>query len=57
MSKTIELFGIGKKVFQQFCPMANSDKGAIWLSSNEIIMNPYFGAKMLKCGTVEKIIE
>lgn len=57
MSKIIELFGIDKKVFQQFCPMANSDKGAIWLSSNEIIMNPYFGAKMLKCGTVEKIIE
>ncbi|MBI9039940.1 efflux RND transporter periplasmic adaptor subunit [Lutibacter sp.] len=57
ISKSVEIFGINKKVYQQFCPMANSDKGAIWLSSNEKIMNPYFGASMLSCGTVQKIIE
>ena len=57
MSKSIALFGINKKVYQQFCPMANSDKGAIWLSSNEKIMNPYFGAAMLSCGTIQKIVE
>jgi len=57
MSKSLELFGINKKVYQQFCPMANNDKGAIWLSSNEKIMNPYFGAAMLSCGTIQKIVE
>ena len=57
MSKSIALFGINKKVYQQFCPMANSDKGAIWLSSSEKIMNPYFGAAMLSCGTIQKIVE
>jgi len=57
ISKAVEVFGINKKVYQQFCPMANNDKGAIWLSSNEKIMNPYFGASMLSCGTVQKIIE
>ena len=44
-------------IYYQFCPMANSDKGAIWLSSNEKIMNPYFGAAMLSCGTIQKIVE
>ena len=57
ISKAVEVFGINKKVYKQFCPMANNDKGAIWLSSNEKIMNPYFGASMLSCGTVQKIIE
>ena len=57
MSKSVEVFGINKKVYQQFCPMANSDKGAIWLSSNEKIKNPYFGTAMLSCGTIQKIIE
>jgi len=57
ISKAVEVFGINKKVYQQYSPMANNDKGAIWLSSNEKIMNPYFGASMLSCGTVQKIIE
>ncbi len=57
ISKGVEIFGINKKVYQQFCPMANSDKGAIWLSTNEKIINPYFGASMLSCGTIQKIIE
>lgn len=57
MTKSIETFGINQKVYKQFCPMANSDIGAIWLSKENEIMNPYFGEAMLKCGTIEKIIE
>ncbi|MDP3312020.1 efflux RND transporter periplasmic adaptor subunit [Lutibacter sp.] len=57
ISKSIKLFGINQKVYEQFCPMANSDKGAIWLSTEEKIINPYFGASMLQCGTIQSIIE
>lgn len=50
MAKT---FGMGNEsAFVQFCPMANSDNGAQWLSKENNILNPYFGAAMLYCGTV-----
>ena len=55
--QTIEIFGIQEKVYSQFCPMANTDKGAFWLSTEEKIRNPYFGNAMLSCGSVEQIIE
>lgn len=43
-------------LFLQHCPMANGNKGANWISLSEEIRNPYFGDKMLKCGSVtEKI--
>ena len=55
--EVLKLFGINKKVYLQFCPMANDNKGASWLSFEEEINNPYFGAKMLKCGSTTSIIE
>lgn len=36
--------------YYQYCPMANNEKGAYWISENKEIRNPYFGDKMLKCG-------
>ena len=43
-------------VYYQFCPMADSGKGANWLSLEEDIKNPYYGSQMLSCGkTVETI--
>lgn len=42
--------------YVQFCPMANSDKGANWLSKENKVVNPYFGASMLKCGEVKETI-
>lgn len=44
-------------VYEDFCPMADEDRGGNWLSLEKEIRNPYFGAKMLKCGSVESIIE
>ncbi len=41
----------GHTVYRQFCPMAFDDKGAYWLSETRKITNPYFGAKMLDCGS------
>ncbi|HMQ00560.1 MAG TPA: DUF3347 domain-containing protein [Cyclobacteriaceae bacterium] len=46
----------GITVYKQFCPMAFDDKGAFWLSDNKQILNPYFGASMLRCGRVEETI-
>ncbi|MBD3315566.1 MAG: DUF3347 domain-containing protein [Chitinivibrionales bacterium] len=37
-----------------FCPMAFGNKGAYWLQQEEGILNPYFGAKMLKCGEIKE---
>ena len=54
---TIKLFGVNTKVYQQFCPMANNNNGAFWLSENEEILNPYYGDAMLHCGSVEEIYE
>jgi len=39
-------------VYKQYCPMAFNDKGAYWLSSNDSVINPYFGDMMLRCGEV-----
>ena len=52
----IKTFRINIKIYNQFCPMANNDKGANWLSLSEKIKNPYFGDSMLTCGNVEEII-
>ncbi|MCC9071311.1 DUF3347 domain-containing protein [Flavobacterium sp. F-65] len=46
----------GETTYYQFCPMANNGKGANWLSKENTIKNPYYGSKMLSCGsTVETI--
>ena len=45
---------IDHNLYIQHCPMADSNKGADWLSIEEEILNPYFGASMLSCGEVSK---
>ncbi|NJW53156.1 efflux RND transporter periplasmic adaptor subunit [Salinimicrobium oceani] len=51
--KTVAAFGIeGEGLYVDYCPMANSDKGAYWLSSTAEIKNPYFGEAMLTCGEI-----
>lgn len=57
VTNTVELFGINQKVYAQFCPMADNNKGAYWLSLEEEIRNPYFGDAMLNCGKVKDTIE
>lgn len=39
-------------VYQIHCPMARDGKGANWMSLTDEVRNPYFGNKMLKCGSV-----
>lgn len=54
---TVETFGINQKVYEQFCPMANQNKGAYWLSFEQNILNPYYGEAMLTCGETRKTIQ
>lgn len=45
------------EIYLQYCPMAANNNGAFWLSDREIVLNPYFGNRMLHCGSVEEVIE
>jgi len=49
-------FGGGRALYHDHCPMYNYNKGAMWLSEVKEIKNPYFGAEMPTCGTVEEVI-
>jgi hypothetical protein len=44
-------------IYLEYCPMANNNKGAYWLSNEKQIKNPYFGDAMLKCGSVKETIQ
>jgi Cu(I)/Ag(I) efflux system membrane fusion protein len=45
-------FPPNKELFVQYCPMADRNNGARWLSESKAVKNPYFGEAMLKCGEV-----
>jgi len=45
-----------RTLYIQQCPMANNNLGAVWLSSEKEIRNPYYGDEMLTCGKVEKVL-
>jgi hypothetical protein len=45
------------QLYVDYCPMANNDKGANWLSAAKDIKNPYFGDEMLNCGEVQDTIK
>ncbi|TVZ26841.1 Cu(I)/Ag(I) efflux system membrane fusion protein [Gillisia sp. Hel_I_86] len=55
--KAVKLFGVDQKVYEQFCPMADDNKGATWLSLSKDIKNPYLGEAMPTCGEVKSTIE
>ncbi|MBS1535073.1 MAG: DUF3347 domain-containing protein [Bacteroidetes bacterium] len=50
----IKVFGTKRKLYQDYCPMADEGKGAIWISEVKDIKNPYQGSKMLTCGSIKK---
>ncbi|MEH6306738.1 DUF3347 domain-containing protein [Olivibacter sp. CPCC 100613] len=54
----IKTTGIEKgELYIAHCPMAFNDKGANWLSPSKNIKNPYFGDKMLSCGSIEETLK
>ncbi|MFH1532196.1 MAG: efflux RND transporter periplasmic adaptor subunit [Pseudomonadota bacterium] len=40
--------------YEMFCPMAFENRGATWLQESDALLNPYFGASMLRCGEVRE---
>lgn len=53
MKQLIATFKANKqKTYEQRCPMAFDNKGASWLSAESEIKNPYYGSRMMKCGSV-----
>ena len=39
-----------------FCPMARHGDGAYWLQESDTLLNPYFGASMLRCGDLVRAL-
>ncbi|MBB6461245.1 efflux RND transporter periplasmic adaptor subunit [Flammeovirga kamogawensis] len=58
LSDMIQRLDLSKneKVYLMYCPMANDDLGASWLSDTKEVLNPYYGDMMLKCGEIKKEI-
>lgn len=54
MYDMVKAFGPGQPLYNDYCPMYNNKKGAIWLSETKEIKNPYLGKKMPTCGTVKE---
>lgn len=51
---SLKAFGTNEKTYYvQYCPMVKGNQGADWISAEEEIRNPYFGDKMMKCGSVK----
>lgn len=44
-------------LYLAYCPMAFDNKGASWIQSGKVIKNPYYGASMLRCGSIKKPIK
>lgn len=56
--QSLKAFGTGGiTAYHQYCPMAFDDRGAYWLSDEKQISNPYFGDKMLRCGSVKETLQ
>lgn len=43
---------IENQVYVAKCPMVADDTGAVWLTSKNEILNPYYGDAMLTCGEI-----
>lgn len=53
MAMLLAAFKAGQRtLYVEHCPMANSDQGAFWISTEPEIRNPYYGQAMMSCGEV-----
>ena len=41
-------------LYAAHCPMAFDGKGGDWLQADENVLNPYYGAMMLRCGSINQ---
>jgi Cu(I)/Ag(I) efflux system membrane fusion protein len=55
---SIKAFGLESgTAYYQYCPMANKEGGAYWLSASKEISNPYFGEEMPDCGETRETLK
>ncbi|EFK57647.1 DUF3347 domain-containing protein [Sphingobacterium spiritivorum] len=58
MMSRIKTVGLKEgEVYLDYCPMALDDQGAVWLSNEKSIRNPYYGEKMMECGEVKETLK
>jgi Cu(I)/Ag(I) efflux system membrane fusion protein len=57
MISSVKLFGVNENVYIQFCPMADNNKGAYWISLEKEVRNPYYGEAMSTCGEVKETVQ
>ncbi|CAN5318699.1 hypothetical protein BH11BAC5_BH11BAC5_36810 [soil metagenome] len=48
-------FGAGMTLYHDHCPMFKD--GSMWLSESKTIRNPYYGEKMIDCGSVREMFK
>ncbi len=57
MINIVKAFGVINVSYEQYCPMADDNNGAYWLSESNKVLNPYFGSSMLNCGEIKNEIK
>ena len=58
LADAVKMFGLNNQTaYYQYCPMANDNAGAYWLSQYKEIKNPYLGAKMPTCGSIKEVLK
>lgn len=40
--------------YEAHCPMAFGNRGASWIQADTTVNNPYYGSRMLRCGTIRE---
>jgi len=56
MKDMVVITGSDRNLYQTYCPMFNNKEGGAWLSDSRTVMNPFYGSKMTKCGSVRQEI-
>ncbi len=56
MYNLVKADGANIALYKQYCPMAFNNKGAFWLAAEQEVNNPYFGDRMLHCGSVQEVL-
>lgn len=56
VKELIVIVGSDRPLYQAYCPMYKNNKGGAWLSASKEVYNPYFGDKMLRCGSIQQEI-
>jgi Cu(I)/Ag(I) efflux system membrane fusion protein len=52
LAGVVRKLGVERVLYLMKCPMAFNNAGARWLQFSDEVSNPYFGASMLRCGSV-----